>query len=561
LFLAFALAAQGSVQASPLIWISSLVALSAAAFCILLPASPPASFSPVASLVVVFAVWMVIANKWTNPSYTAAAPYHGAFLLGGFFLGRRAGIENAGRLFRVALAFAICLAAWGILQRTEGELRAHALFETPATLTATINLLLLPALVLVVCAKRSAWLTVVSVFLVAAICAGMSRGGWLGLVAGGCLAYLFGRRAGLTIQRDAAVKLIVVFTAGWALSWLVPILMGAVPNRQLYSIAGDAAAQSSVARLELYELAWRATSTSSLLTGIGYLGYYYVMEAARSGIASYERSITYFVHNDYLQSLLELGLPGLASLIGITAWPLISAWRAAPRILESRSRLALVALVAALGSMAAHAMVDFPFYVPICLLIYGTALGVLDSILLAAQPARQTRPNGTRTGVQLGRIAISGAAAFGVWTLAVPVAAESAAGYAHRQWRAAQGQGAAYWFEVARRLEPRDWRYHWYAGQFWFAQAAQTGKPEAARLADQAFADGFAANPREVRNLLGRVATHMQLRTVLAAPADGPTLIDWSKRAVTLAPSDSAARMELALVLSQFGSSNGKALK
>jgi Flp pilus assembly protein TadD len=211
--------------------------------------------------------------------------------------------------------------------------------------------------------------------------------------------------------------------------------------------------------------------------------------------------------------------------------------------------------------MAAHAVVDFPFYVPLCLLIYGTALGVLDSILIAANAANLEQRNAAPMRVRLRKIATAGAATLGVWTLAVPVAAEAAAGYAHRQWRAAQGQGAAYWFEVARRLEPRDWRYHWYAGQFWFAQAAQSGKPEAARLADQAFADGFAANPREARNLLGRVATHVRLRTVLAAPVDGPTLIEWSERAVALAPNDSAARMELALVLGQFGSSNGEAVK
>jgi hypothetical protein len=375
----------------------------------------------------------------------------------------------------------------------------------------------------------------------------------------------------MTIKSDAAVKFVAMFTAGWALSWLAPFLLGLLlagtgvsdplPSRQLYSLAGELAARSSVARLELYGLAWRAISNSSLITGIGYLGYYYLMDVARSGIASYEQSTTYFVHNDYLQSLLELGLPGLAGLIGITAWPLISAWRAAPTVSDSPSRVALVALVAALGSMAAHAVVDFPFYVPICLLIYGTALGVLDSILLAADPAKLPQRDAAAIRVQLHRIAIASAAALGFWTLAVPVAAEGAAGYAHRQWRAAQGQGAAYWFEVARKLEPRDWRYHWYAGQFWFSQAAQSGKPEAARLADQAFADGFAANPREARNLLGRVATHVRLRTVLVSPADGPTLVDWSERAVALAPNDAAARTEHALVLRQFGGSNGEAAK
>jgi hypothetical protein len=155
----------------------------------------------------------------------------------------------------------------------------------------------------------------------------------------------------------------------------------------------------------------------------------------------------------------------------------------------------------------------------------------------------------------LRRAVAAGIGTLVVWLLALPVAAEASAAYAKRQWSAAQSQSAAYWFEIARRLEPRDWRYHWYAGQFWFTQAAQSHKPEAARLADRAFADGDAANPREARNLLGRIATHVQLRTLLAAPADAATLRGWAERATEIAPYDDWARKERALVQKNFGSS------
>jgi len=552
------------------VWISSLVALTAA-FCLLSPVSPASRLTPLAALVLVFAVWMVITNQWANPSYTAAAPYHAAFLLGGFFLGRRAGTENADRLFHAALAFSICLAGWAIWQRMQGEARAHALFETPATLSSTINLVLLPGLVLALSGKRGFPFVAAIVLLIAAAIAATSRGGWLGLAIGGVLAYQLARRAEIATRPNAVPRLIAMIATGWALSWLIPVLWSwslsaigssvAVPSRQLYSMAGEAAATSSVARLGLYELAWRAIEPSSLLTGFGYLGYYYLLEAGRGGIASYEQSITYFVHNDYVQSLLELGLPGLAGMIGITAWPLVSAWRAAPKIAAPASRLVLVALVASLGSMAAHAVVDFPFYVPVCLLIYGTALGVLDSILPVENPARPPQPDATPMRIRLRKMATAAAATLGVWVLAVPVAAEAAAEYAHRQWRAAHGEGAAYWFEVARRLQPRDWRYHWYAGQFWFAQAAQNRKREAARLADQAFGDGYAANAREVRNLLGRIATHRELGELLERPADRATLLSWADHAVKLAPYDPGVRTERVLVLKQVGAPSGETTK
>ena len=394
--------------------------------------------------------------------------------------------------------------------------------------------------------------------LITAVMAGMSRGGWLGLAFGGLVACQFFRRTDILIQPQAVFILIAIFAAAWLVALLGP--SGAAPEQvQLYSMLG---AQSSVARLELYELAWRSIAPSSLLTGFGYLGYYYLLEAGRAGIATYEKSITYFVHNDYLQTLLELGIPGLAGLLAITMLPLIAAWRAAPRLKpDSIDRLTLVVLVAALGSMAVHAFVDFPFYIPVCLLIYGAILGLLDSLLSRVTGGEPSRRAQHAAVASLRRAAIAAAAVLGAWVLAMPVAAEAAAGYAQRQWRSAQSESAAYWFEVARRLEPRDWRYHWYAGQFWLAQAAQSEKPAAARLADEAFSDGDAANPREVRNLLGRIATHRSLRALLTAPADGVTLLNWAEHAVALAPNDPGARTERALVLKQFGPSGGERAK
>ena len=42
-----------------------------------------------------------------------------------------------------------------------------------------------------------------------------------------------------------------------------------------------------------------------------------------------------------------------------------------------------------------------------------------------------------------------------------------------------EGRAAAFGFELAQRFEPRDWRYHLYAGQFWLSEAASTGNPDA----------------------------------------------------------------------------------
>jgi O-antigen ligase len=477
-----------------------------------------------------FALWIVVTNLWANPSYTAAAPYHAAFMLGGFLLGRRAGAENAGLLFGAALVFALGLAAWAIWQRTgQGAPRAYALFETPATLSSTINLVLLPGLVLLAAGRRSAVLAVALVALSAALTAAASRGGWLGLAAGAVIAVLLARRAGLRIDWKSAATAFGIFALGWLLVTI------STPGPQ-HSMTSSLDLDSSLARLDLYELALKGIAASPPVIGSGYLAFYYLLEPARETITGYGESITYFVHNDYLQTLLELGIPGLAGLLALVALPQARAWRVVP-VLGPDQKLMVVALAAALGSMATHALVDFPFYIPVGLLIYGAAAGLLDSLMAAG------------VGVRLPRVLVVAAATLGFWVLATPVAAQAAAGYADRQWQAAHGESAAYWFEMARRIEPRDWRYHWYAGQFWYALAQTNYQPDAARLADAAFAAGYAANPREVRNLVGRLSTHLRLRALLSAPADNATLLDWADRALVLAPRDAGVLAVRSLVL------------
>src|SRR4026209_2256621 len=109
------------------------------------------------------------------------------------------------------------------------------------------------------------------------------------------------------------------------------------------------------------------------LLGTGYLSFRHLLDSAVVPIVGFEEgSTTYFVHNDYLQVLLELGIPGLAGmggkggvpavpngclrvvlelgipglagLVAMVALPAIQAWRAAPG-LSAELRLKCIAIV------------------------------------------------------------------------------------------------------------------------------------------------------------------------------------------------------------------------
>ena len=527
--------------ASPSLWLASLVLAAIAVAC--QSEHRAASATPIAFLVCAYAGW-AIGNSLLASTYTPAGVFQPLFLVAGFALARSASARERETVLAALIAGAVGLAAWGIWQAATGGGRAHAHFETPNTLATVLNLALAPMLLRVALGEARRLFLAATIVLSAGLVATLSRGGLVALPAG--LAVVLAVCGVRPRPRDAARALgaLLVGAVIGAASLVLPQWWSVQPlpaEAQLGGIASTFAV-SVGARSELYRLAFSHLGEHPWL-GSGYLGFQALFEAHRAQVPSYAaESLTYFVHDDYLQTAVELGVPGLAALLAMVALPFWWARRANATRAERISRYAPVGGVA---TMAIHALGDFPFYVPACLLLFGALLGLLDGGL-ASGSAVAARPR--RRPTRLAAMALGTVAAV---LLLAPVLAEVASLYGDRSWRANQGQAAAYGFELARRLAPRDWRYHWYAGQFWYAQA-QAGNPAAAPLADQAFAAAVAANTREPRALLGRLATQMRFGQMLAHPQPAATLRAWADRALALAPLNPAVRRDHAAALERL---------
>ena len=529
-FLAFVLASAGSAVASPVLWTGTLAAL--ACGMVLTHSAPRLGATPIALALWSFAGWTVC-NDLVNGAYTAAAVYHPALMVGGFFLVRGLDADARQKSLHAVLAGAALLALWALAQAVSGEGRGHACFETPNTLAAVINLLLAPMLFHVSRGEKRRSLLVLAVLMSAGLAATLSRGGMIAL-AGGLVATLLMFRAGPRGEDARRLLGVLVFGAAIGLAALeAPAWVG-----KPASSAGQAPQEVTAtlnpsvgSRLELYRLALSAAGEHPWL-GAGYLSFHALLGTRRAEVPSYPPGDdTYFVHEDYLQTLLELGLPGLGALMAMIAVPFWRAKRAA------QSVPAVAAPLAGIATMAVHGLGDFPFYVPICLLLFGALLGEIDTRLAGAGQL-SARPR-----TRLARLAgLAGAMPALVLVLAPP-SAELAAKHGDRAWRAGDLQAAGYGFELARRLQPADWRYHWYAGQFWYSQA-QSGNAAAAPLADKAFAAAVRANPAQPRPLLARVATQMRFGRALDEAVGAATLRAWADRALALAPLDPAVRRQ-----------------
>jgi len=478
--------------------------------------------------IAVYGVLTVSSTLLLSPAYSPAGLYHPLLLASGFLVTRRFDERALRGAVTGMLLFAVILALWGAAEVAMGASgRAHTLFETPATYAAVLNLCLLPVLATILATGYRAPLAIVAVVLTIGVLVADSRGGVLGLVAGIGLAMVLSMRARMLRPRNLAIALALV-----AAAWTAAFALRSLPSTPTLSVPGtQERAESSLARLELYALSLKAWREQPV-TGTGYLTYRYTLEQGRAEVPSYGvANETWFVHNDYLQTLQELGIAGLLALIGLAALPPLLAYRRLAG-LPSSQRPAAIGCASALAAMSVHALVDFPFYVPVCLLLYGVFLGALDRQLIgtprAPLPARSS-PLGLRA-VRAGVLAIAAV------ILLRPLAAEAAAEWGLRKFSGGDGQRAAFWLGAAQRIDARDWRYHWYAGQFWDAQTAQSGKRAAAQLAANAFAAGFQANPLEINNLLGMISVHKRYRDLLQAPADSGTLKAWTARAAVLAP-------------------------
>lgn len=486
----------------------------------------------------------VIANGFVNTTYTSAAIFHPALLAAGFMAWRAFGARARHAAAAAVLAAMALLACWALWQAASGQGRAHAHFETPNTLATVLNLALAPLLFRIAYGDSRRGVLGLALLLTAALVSTLSRGGFIALACGLLTTSLLfhvrpsrdGVARSLSVLGSGAIAGVIAMQAPlWLTSHAI------APEAQLQGIASTLGSTLD-SRIELYRLALWAVGEHPWL-GTGYLGFNPLFEAHRAQLPSYtSENVTYFVHNDYLQTLVELGLPGLMALLAIVMLPFGLARRSAPPAME---RLSLYAPLAGIATMAIHALGDFPFYVPLCLLLFGASLGEVDRRL-----AQERRTAPRTIAPRAGWVTIGGAALIALLLLPPPLA-EAAAWYGERGWRKGIGESAALGFELARRLQPHDWRYHWYAGQFWYAQA-QAGNRAAAQLADEAFAAAIQANPADPRPLLGRIAVQLRFAKLLEQPQAAGTLRGWAERALALAPLNPAVRQDYAAALAQL---------
>jgi len=109
--------------------------------------------------------------------------------------------------------------------------------------------------------------------------------------------------------------------------------------------------------------------------------YWNAIEAAR--YARHERRF-YQAHNEYIEIAAEQGVPGIAVMLGLCAFALVSSYRLSRHASTAKERRIGLALLAAVVAISIDATVTFNLQIPGSALLYWTALGMISWGLAAA---------------------------------------------------------------------------------------------------------------------------------------------------------------------------------
>lgn len=99
-----------------------------------------------------------------------------------------------------------------------------------------------------------------------------------------------------------------------------------------------------------------------------------------------DSSAGYFVHNDYLQIWIELGLPGFVLVLAVLVsviWMYLRVSRNTALPVDKRVEMA--GLIGGLGATALHSAFDFNFYILPILLVGGVTLGRFHSLIIQVE--------------------------------------------------------------------------------------------------------------------------------------------------------------------------------
>jgi O-antigen ligase len=516
----------------------------------------PFVLSWISTSLVGFCLLLFINVLYLSPTYHASSLYRPATLLIAFAAAtcRPTWFTQTG--FKIFCGSIALIAAWAVLQWLTGwgflvekSARALALFTTPNILAMTLNLGLAPVLAYYLLGRGGRGVYGLTLLLFAALLTTQSRGGYLGLLAGISLLVVFVGQDAVIAQRQryraVAVGFLAVLGFFKFYAWL------GLASWSLDSVFATLRHGDSSYRWEIYQIAWQGLA-EHLWLGSGYFNFGYYFEAHK--VPPFLDKHLTFVHNDYLQLAFETGLLGLFLFLLLIVSVYGQLFKFRQQVIAEQ-RLPLILSAVAMTPILFHALVDYPFYIPISLAVFGAYLAIANQQFIEMDAAHWQLPTiSTRTLLGFRSGFICNLLLIVLMTLlGVPAIAAVSASYGLERLQHGDAERGLYWHSIARTLQPRDANYYWREGVIWRDLGIAQMRPDLLEKSDVIFTKGGKVNPFEVNNLLEKIALHRQHGIQLKHRASNQDIMAWINYARNQQPHSYGVQMEYVQCLDFIG--------
>jgi len=510
-----------------------------------------------------FCLLLLINALYLNPAYYAGGIYFPATLLIAFLVASCHPIWLMQIGFKIFCVVIALIAVWALVQWLTGwgflggkSVRALALFSSTNILATVLNLGLIPILSYYLLGRGGRGVYGLTLLLFAGLLTTQSRGGYLGLLSGVLFLVTFVGKAEVVAQwrryRRVAVGFLAVLVFFKLYAWL------GLASWSMDSVLATLKHGDSSNRWEIYRVAWNGLF-ENLWLGIGYYNFGYYFEAHKVPPFLDRRII--FVHNDYLQFALETGLLGLGLFLLLIVAVYGQLFKFRQQIIV-RQRLPLILSAVAITSMLAHALVDYPFYIPVLMAIFGAYLGIINDQLIDMGATHWQLPKmserlvlGLRSSFMNNTVMIG----LLIW-LGLPVFASVSADYGLYRLQHVDAQRGLYWHGVARLLQPRAASYYVREGIIWQNLGIAQTRPDLMEKSNTVFSKGIEVNPFEFNSLLDKIALHRKYGSMLKQPASHQDIMTWINHAKNQQPHSEDIQMEYVRSL-DFVGEHGKAIE
>ena len=507
----------------------------------------------------IYTLAMLFNIYFINPAFHPEGLYFLSFLFISYLFGRNLNNIEFIKLYKIVLIIFSILAVWGIFQYLTGMgyivsmgNRANSIFVTPNSFAAVINLVLLPLIILRLYFTEERKLDIFILLLFSALLVTQSRGGWIAFSSGlslGILTLMLIKRIKLNKANISLLAKALIIIAIFNVYHQSSYNQSLISRAKLDEVEDSIKFSSLNHRLIFYDIAWQRSLEKPLL-GKGYFNFKYFLD--RDISPEYRnQGTTHYVHNDYLQHLMETGVIGLFTILMLIACFYFQAWKCS-KIVDAKIKIILIAFAACFTSYFVHALGDFVIYLPILTVFSGLGLGLFDRVCshhISFKKLDYTTKFTKKYLLILRTVFVSLLISY----FSTPLIAKELNKYADRQYESQNFQNALSYFQYASMLAPYEPNYLLDEAKLWGKAAREQHSADAANVADKLLKQCIEINPFEQNCLLERSRLHRDYQPLLNQNTDINTILNWQEEVLAWRPRSRAGQLEYVKSLYKAG--------